>query len=76
MNAGVAIVDKRNINEGIAQYTTTTRLHQEYLERGAYVWVVMRRTLLDVGLEWIAALLNLDAAYDCKLWMSRSGDRF
>lgn len=66
-NAGVATVDKRSINEGIAHYTSSTCLLQEYLmEDRASVWFVKKNALLDVWLEPIAALLSLEDPYDDK----------
>lgn len=68
VNAGVATVDKRSIDEGIPRYTSTTSLPQDYLdEDGACVWFAKRRTLLAIRLGCIAAPINLDAAYDVKL---------
>lgn len=59
-------VNKHNIDEGSARYESATRLLHDYLEGdGARVWVPKKR-----------ALLSLDAAYDDKLWMSRSGGRY
>lgn len=71
-NGSVAALDKCKIGEDIALLMSTTRPLQDYLkEEGARVWVVKRRSLLDVSLEWIAALLSLNAAYNDKLWMPR-----
>lgn len=49
VNAGVAAVDNRNIDEDIAWYTSLTRLLQDFLEEnGARMWVEKRRALRDV----------------------------
>lgn len=40
------------------------------------MWVAKARALLNVWLGWIAAILNLDGAYDGKFWMQRFGGRF
>lgn len=68
VNADVVTADKRNIDEGIAWYTSKTRLLQDHLkENCACVWVAKRRELVNVWIAWIAALLNLDVAFDDKL---------
>lgn len=77
VNASIATVDKRRIDEGTAQYTSTMRPSQVYLkEDGACVWIEKRKALLDIWLEWAAALLHLDGASDDKLMMSCSEHRF
>lgn len=76
VNAHVATVAQRRICEGIAQYPSTTRQLQHYLkENSACVWDAMRRSLLDIWLWWIAALLNLETAYDDKFLMPSRGGR-
>lgn len=51
-NAGVATVDNLSINEGLAQYSTTTRLLQDYFEEDcARVCVAKERVLLNFWLE-------------------------
>lgn len=69
-------MDKRIGNEDIAWYTLTTPMLQKYLAKeGVRVWVAEIRVLLDVLVGWIVALLNLDGAYDYKLWTPRSVGR-
>lgn len=49
INAGVAKVEKRSIDEGHAQYTSRTRLLREYLiDVGTCVWVAKRKLLFDI----------------------------
>lgn len=76
VNAGVATVDNCCIDNGIAQYTSTTRVVQDCLEGdSARVWDAKQKALLDFWLGWVAAVLSQDVAYDDKLWMSRPGGR-
>lgn len=70
-------VDGDSFDEGIAQYSTTTRLLYEYLEEeDARVWAENRRAQLNVCFEWIAGLLFLIGTYGDKLWMLRFGGGF
>lgn len=41
-------------------------------EEDAHMWATKQRELLDVGLGWFAALLNLETTYNDKLWMPGS----
>lgn len=48
VNISVATVDKRSNDEGIARYTSTARVLQDYSEEeGARVWLAKRKALLD-----------------------------
>lgn len=68
VNAGVAVADKRNIDEGTAHCLSTTRLLQSYLEEdGALVLVAKRLVLLDVWIGRIEAALNLQGAHNGRL---------
>lgn len=70
VNSGVVIVDKRDIDEGIVQYTLAAPLHQnQFNQNESYVSPAEKRTLFDVWFWWIAELLILDGASDDKLWV-------
>lgn len=48
INDSITTVVMRSINEGIARYTSRTRLAQEYLKaEGALVWDAKKNALLD-----------------------------
>lgn len=59
---------------GTHQHYTCPKLILE--ENDARVRIAKRRASLGIWLGWIAALLNLDTAYDDKVCMLRSSGRF
>lgn len=68
VNVGVITVEELIIEEGPARYASPTRLLQDWLqEDGACVCIATRKALLDVWIWRIAALFNLDGAYEAKL---------
>lgn len=76
MNASVATVDERSIDEGVEQYTSTTRVLQDCLEKyGACMKIAKGKALLDVWFGRISATLSLDGAYNGRLWTTRFGAR-
>lgn len=61
VNAGNETMDKRNIQKGIARYTSTERLLQKYSEQnGARVRVAIQGVILDVWRRGNVALLSRD----------------